>query len=150
MTTFTYVSYIHTSAEELWKALTSSAYTEKYFFGSAIESEWKVGAEVKYLREGETVDYGNIITYEPYHQLTYTWTSIMDKNKDRQEPTKVTFLLKQMGQVVKLTLKHENLLPEDIVEEEDTFQGFNNGWPAIISNLKTLLETGDVLEPVHV
>jgi uncharacterized protein YndB with AHSA1/START domain len=149
MTTFNYVSYIHTTAEELWKALTSSDYTEKYFFGSAIESDWKVGAEVKYLREGETVDYGTITTYEPYQQLAYTWTSTMDKYKDREQPTKVTFLLKEMGPVVKLTLKHEHLLPGDIVEEEDTFQGFNNGWPAIISNLKTFLETGRVLEPVH-
>jgi uncharacterized protein YndB with AHSA1/START domain len=148
--TFTYVTYIETTKEKLWEALTSSSYTEKYFFGSAIESDWKEGVDIKYFREGEVVDYGTIITYKPFQKLSYTWTSIMDKNTDRLEPTKVTFLLKEMGSVVKLVLKHENLLPNDIVEDDNTFQGFNNGWPAIISNLKTLLETGKVLEPVQV
>lgn len=150
MNSFTYVTYIATTPETLWDALTSSAYTEKYFFGSKIESEWKVGARVTYYREGEVTDFGEILTYEPNHQLSYTWSYVHDQVSNREQPTTVTFKLKQYDSVVKLTVKHENLLPTDLVEEEDTFHGFNNGWPAIISNLKSLLETGKTLPPIHV
>ncbi|WP_047985728.1 SRPBCC family protein [Ornithinibacillus californiensis] len=148
-TSFTYVSYIETTPERLWNALTKSEHTEKYFFGTAIESEWKIGASVNYLREGEIVDYGTITRLELNQMLSYTWTSTMDKTTNREEPTHVTFLIKQLGPVVRLTLKHDQLLPSDIVHNDDTYEGFNNGWPAIISNLKSYLETGKTLEPVH-
>lgn len=55
-----------------------------------------------------------------------------------------------MNSTVKLTLKHENLLETDFVDDDDTFEGYNNGWPAVLSNLKSLLETGRTLPPIHV
>ncbi|MGG0935702.1 hypothetical protein ABHN11_06240 [Brevibacillus centrosporus] len=60
----------------------------------------------------------------------------------------MTFELKQMDSAVKLTLKHEKLVSVDIVDRDDTFEGLNNGWPAILSNLKSLLETGKTLAPI--
>lgn len=145
--TFIYVTYIATTPEKLWEALTNSDFTEKYFFGTKIESDWRVGSKVTYSREGKVTDYGEILKYEPPKLLSFTWTYEGDKT-EREEPTRVTFELKPMGETVKLTLKHENLVTTDIVEEDDTFEGFNNGWPAILSNLKTLLETNETLPPI--
>ncbi|WP_394139853.1 SRPBCC family protein [Cytobacillus oceanisediminis] len=143
-TSFVYVTYISTTPEKLWDALTNSEYTEKYFFGTKIESEWQEGSKVTYSREGKVTDYGTILKYVPHDLLSYTWTYVKDETL-REEPTVVSFELKQMGSIVKLTLKHEKLVPADIVDKEDTFEGFNNGWPAILSSLKSLLETGKAL-----
>lgn len=68
----------------------------------------------------------------------------------RKQPSRVTFELKALESTVKLTLKHDNLASADIVDKEDTFEGLNNGWPAILSNLKSLLETGNTLPPISI
>ena len=146
---FVYVTYIATTPEKLWEAITSSEFTEQYFFGTKIESDWQVGSKVEYSREGQVTDYGTILQCDPPHLLSFTWTYVGDKT-EREQPTQVTFELKPMGATVKLTLKHENLAPGDIVEKDDTFEGFNNGWPAILSNLKSLLETGSTLPPITI
>jgi hypothetical protein len=68
----------------------------------------------------------------------------------RQHPTRVTFEIQPMDLTVKLTLKHEGLLETDFVDDDNTFAGFNNGWPTILSNLKSLLETGHTLPSIGV
>ncbi|MFE5324346.1 SRPBCC family protein [Paenibacillus sp. NPDC056579] len=148
-TTFVYVTYIATTPEKLWEALTSTEFTEQYFFGSKIESDWQEGSSVTYSRNGKVTDYGTVLKAEPHRLLSFTWTYVGD-NTVREQPTRVTFELKPMGTTVKLTLKHDKLLPSDIVEKDDTFEGYNNGWPAVMSNLKTLLETGATLPVVTV
>ncbi|MGZ4159504.1 MAG: SRPBCC family protein [Neobacillus sp.] len=148
-TTFVYVTYIATTPEKLWEALTSSDFTEKYFFGTSIESDWQEGSRVTYSRNGQVTDHGIILKCEPPRVLSFTWTYVQDKS-DRDQPSRVTFELTPLESTVKLTLKHENLLPSDIVAENDTFEGFNNGWPAIMSNLKSLLETGNTLPPLSI
>jgi uncharacterized protein YndB with AHSA1/START domain len=146
---YLYVTYIATTPEKLWAALTQGELTEQYFFGSRIESEWKEGSDVTYSRYGEVTDFGKVLTYDPYLTLSFTWSHTGDK-AERESPTVVTFKLQQINDTVKLTLKHENLMESDYVERDDTFEGFNNGWPAIMSNLKTFLETGKTLPPVIV
>lgn len=147
-TTFVYVIYMATTPEKLWEALTSSDLTEKYFFGSKIESDWHEGFTITYSRSGQVSDYGTIQKCEPYRLLSFTWTYVADQ-ASRERPSLVTFELKPMDSTtVKLTLKHENLVPADLVDQEDTFEGLNNGWPAILSNLKSLLETGRTLPPI--
>jgi uncharacterized protein YndB with AHSA1/START domain len=142
--TFHYVTYISSTPEKVWNALTNSEHTEQYFFGTAIQSDWQVGTRVEYSR-GEVTDFGEILSYEPYRQMTYTWENVYDKT-NRQDPTVVTFQLQKLSDdVVKLTLIHENLLDADYVHETNTFRGFNNGWPFILSNLKSYLETGKTL-----
>lgn len=143
-TKFVYVTYIATTPEKLWDALTKSEFTEVYFFGTKVESDWQEGSSVTYSRNGETCDYGTVLKCEPQRLLSFTWTYVGDKTS-RQQPTRVTFELHPMDSTVKLTLKHEDLVETDIVEKENTFEGFNNGWPAIMSNLKSLLETGQTL-----
>ncbi|ODG90159.1 MULTISPECIES: SRPBCC family protein [Bacillaceae] len=146
---FVYVTYIATTPEKLWEALTSTQFTEKYFFGTAIESDWQVGSTVSYLRNGEVTDYGTILKCEPNRLLSYTWNHTNDPT-NRKEPSIVTFVLKELESTVRLTLKHENLEPTDLVDRDDTFEGLNNGWPAILSNLKSLLETGTTLPPISI
>lgn len=146
---FVYVTYIATTQEKLWEALTSTQFTEKYFFGTAIQSDWQEGSTISYLRNGEVTDYGTILKCNPHHLLTFTWNHTNDQT-NRKEPSVVTFELKPLDSTVKLTLKHENLEPTDIVDRDDTFEGLNNGWPAILSNLKSLLETGNTLPPISI
>lgn len=148
-TSFVYVTYIATTPEKLWDALTRTEYTEKYFFGTQIQSDWQEGSSVTYSRNGQVTDHGVILVCAPFQQLSFTWNYVGD-TVSREEPTRVTFELKSMDSIVKLTLKHENLLPDDINDRDDTFEGFNNGWPAIMSNLKSLLETGKTLPPLSI
>lgn len=147
---FVYDIYIAATPEKVWEALTSSDYTEKYFFGSKIQSDWQEGSSVIYSRNGIDTDFGKILQCEPNRLLSYTWNMVGDKTP-RQQPSRVTFKLHSMdGSTVKLSLKHENLAETDLVEKENTFEGLNNGWPAILSNLKSLLETGQTLPPIAV
>ena len=146
---FTYVTYIATTPEKLWEALTCSKYTEQYFFGSTIQSDWHEGSQITYSRNGKVTDYGKILNVERNRVLSFTWTYVGDGVEGKQ-PSRVTFELTPMKETVKLTLRHENLQPGDLVDRDDTFEGLNNGWPAILSNLKSLLETGKTLPAVSI
>ncbi|MFP3916933.1 SRPBCC family protein [Lysinibacillus telephonicus] len=142
---FQYDIYIATTPEKLWEALTNSEFTEKYWFGRKIQSDWKEGSLVTFFDEnGNITDDGTLIAYEPHQLLLYTFLWVEDQTQRECLP-KVTFKLQPMESTVKLTLQHEDLLPSDFFDESEGFQGINNGWPAIISNLKSLLETGKML-----
>lgn len=145
ISTFDYVTYIRTTPEKLWEALTKNDLTEKYWFGRKIQSEWKLGSPVIFLdNHGDITDKGTLFAFEPYRLLSYTFLWVEDKTVRERSP-KVTFVLKPMEETVKLMLKHENLLSTDFYDESEGFMGINNGWPAILSNLKSLLETGNIL-----
>lgn len=148
--TFNYVTYIGTTPEKLWEALTNKDYTEEYWFGRKIQSDWKEGAPVTFHDEEDILtDQGVLVNYEPCQRLSYTFLWVEDHTEREQQP-KVTFTLQPMKETVKLTLKHEYLLPTDFYDENSGFQGINNGWPAILSNLKSLLETGKTLSAVSI
>jgi uncharacterized protein YndB with AHSA1/START domain len=146
--TFIYATYIRTTPEELWQALTDGAFSVKYWMGFRIELEQKAGGRVRILppkgMEQAGDHAGEVLECEPLRKLVYTW-----KQQDTPEIagkrnglSKVTYELKPMGDQVRLRLIHENLLPEDIEKDPNTFKGINNGWPAVLSSLKSLLETG--------
>lgn len=146
---FVYVTYIATSPEKLWEALTSAEFTQKYFFGTKVQSDWQEGSEVKYFRgNGELDVFGEVLKSKPHEILTFTWNHVDDL--EREKPTVVTFELQQFNETVKLTLLHENLKEDDFFERDDTFMGLNNGWPAIMSNLKSFMETGETLSPMDI
>jgi len=143
--TYEYITYISSTAENVWDALTNTKHTEQYFFGTAIQSDWQVGSRVEYSR-GKVTDYGEILSYEPHQEMSYTWESVSDETI-RQGPNVVTFRLQEMSEdVVKLTLIHDYLMDADYVDEPNTFRGVNNGWPFILSNLKSYLETGEIMK----
>lgn len=149
---FVYATFIRTTAEKLWEALTNGDFSQKYWMGFRIETEQKVGGKLRILPPGGNVEKygdhaGEVLVCDPNRKLVYTW-----KQKDtpeiaakRDSLSRVTYEITPMGQLVKFRLIHENLLPEDIEKDPNKFQGVNNGWPAVISSLKSLLETGEAI-----
>jgi uncharacterized protein YndB with AHSA1/START domain len=130
---FVYVTYIQTTLERLWKALTSTEFTRQYWGGHAIESEWTVGAPVLLRKEDGTINVrGQILACDPPKLLSYSWES-----QQHPEPaSRVTFELATMGEVVKLTCTHAGFAPESKLKPL-----VSQGWPAILSSLKSLVET---------
>ena len=155
---FVYTTYIHTTPGRLWQALTAPAFTERYW-GVAFETDWSTGSTITLHQWGVTVADSEqvILESEPYRRLSYTWhtftpewrkvvqerVGFSDEFLDRvaAEPrSKVTFELEELGELVKLTVVHDDFEPGSAVLET-----ISQGWPHILSNLKTLLETGEPL-----
>jgi uncharacterized protein YndB with AHSA1/START domain len=143
-TSFVYTTYIATTPEKLWQALTNGEFTKQYFFGSEIVSDWQIGSSFKLMNKDKVDHYGEVLVCEPYRLLTVTW-SVKDKDIEGERMSKVSYELTPLNSTVKLTLRHEDLLEKDIRKDEGKIDGFNNGWPVILSNLKSLLETGNIL-----
>jgi uncharacterized protein YndB with AHSA1/START domain/DNA-binding transcriptional ArsR family regulator len=153
---FVYTTYIRTTPERLWQALTDPAFTRRYWGDVALFSDWKQGSGYALdVGEGKLTvdDPGQVILIcDPYRRLSYTWHtftpewaayySVSDEHRARiaAEPrSKVTFDLEPAGDTVKLTVVHDGFEPGTGVIE-----GISQGWPRILSDLKTLLETGDL------
>jgi uncharacterized protein YndB with AHSA1/START domain len=129
---FLYQTVIHTTAEKVWKALTSSEFTRQYWFGRGVESDWKVGSPVTITTPEGTVEVkGKVLEVEANKRLSYTWGSGTDT-----DGTTVVFEISQMGPLVKLLITH------DIDMSAASAQQTANGWTFILCGLKTLLETG--------
>jgi uncharacterized protein YndB with AHSA1/START domain len=137
-----YITYIASTPEKIWQALTSPEFTKQYFFGRRIESDWKVGSLVTYWMDDNIVDVRGVIKESDRPRLlSFTWVvERMEQTRDLP-PCLVTFEIEQMGDVVKLTMteSHTWNVPEEMLE------GGRQGWPLILSGLKTLLETGKAM-----
>ncbi|HZI31973.1 MAG TPA: SRPBCC family protein [Candidatus Binatia bacterium] len=148
---FVYATFIRTTPEKLWKALTSGDFSEKYWMGFRIEVEQKTGGSVRIIPPKGMEEFGDhageVQACEPGRKLVYTWkqNDTPEIAKKRDGFSRVTYEITPMGSLVKFRLIHENLLPEDIEQNPNTFRGINNGWPAVISSLKSLLETGEAI-----
>jgi uncharacterized protein YndB with AHSA1/START domain len=137
---FVYVTYIETTPEKLWRALTSSEFTARYWFGAEVRSDWAIGSPFALLMDGEATDSGEILEADPPRRLSYSFKHHKFAEL-RDEPTsRVVFTLEPFGNLVKLTLLHDGF-----VEGGKYLGAISNGWPAILSGLKSLLETGKVL-----
>jgi len=135
---FVYVTYIATTIERLYQALTSAEFTERYMFGRRVESTWKVGAPVRYLgRDGKLSDSGEVLEADPPRRLVFTWRVEFDDALRREGYSKVTFELEPLGGEVKLTVVHDELR-----EGSGVLKGISGGWPKALASLKSLLETG--------
>jgi uncharacterized protein YndB with AHSA1/START domain len=138
---FVYVTYIETTPEKLWEALTDGDFTERYWFGARLKSDWKVGSTFEMLRSDGTVsDAGKVVEVDRPRRLAYTFINQSDKYRN-EFPALATFVLEPYGRLVKLTLTHEGF-----AEGSKFFNGVSKGWPAILSSLKSILETGHPLE----
>ncbi len=130
---FVYQVVIATTPEKVWKALTTAEFTKQYWFGRSIETDWKVGAEVKIVTpEGTTEVKGKVLEVEENKRLSYTWGS----GQPNTDNTVVVFELTTMGPLVKLLITH------DIDMGGAAAQQTVNGWTFILNGLKTLMETG--------
>jgi uncharacterized protein YndB with AHSA1/START domain len=136
---FVYTTYIETTPEKLWLALTDGDFTERYWFGHRVASTWEVGAPYKFAKQGKPSVEGKVLTFEPPKRLSYTWDPC-SPDAARERTSRVTFDLEPRGKVVKLTVTHD-----DLDEGGKTLRDISGGWPMVIASLKSLLETGQPL-----
>jgi uncharacterized protein YndB with AHSA1/START domain/DNA-binding transcriptional ArsR family regulator len=148
---FVYTTYIRTTPEELWQALTDPEFTERYW-GTRLESDWQVGSTVSWVHDGVAVEDSAQVVLEarPPHRLAYTWHTFTHgwadswgvseefRAKAAAEPrSKVAFAIEAVDGLVKLTVVHDGFVAGSTVLES-----VSGGWPKVISSLKTMLERG--------
>jgi len=137
-----YTIYIASTPERVWEALTSAEFSRKYFFGNAVEVDLKVGgAYVVRTPDGALHISGEVIECDPPRKLTMTFNVNWPELIERLGPTLVTYEIEQAGDAVKLTMLQSHDRPID----DDILSGGREGWPAILSSLKSVLETGNPL-----
>jgi uncharacterized protein YndB with AHSA1/START domain len=141
---FVYVIHIAATPDSVWQALTDGALTRQYWYGRRADSDWKVGSPVTFWYEtgsGEAVsDRGIMLESNRPRHLSYTWQVQFIEEMRDENPSRVTFDIELEGEDTKLTLTHNELEAGGKVLET-----VRSGWPAILSSLKSLLETGEPL-----
>lgn len=138
--TFVYVSYIRTTPEKLWSALTEAEFMKQYWFGMHAESQWTAGSPWKLVSsEGEVYDAGEIVESDPPRRLVIRWQNMFKPEMKAEGFSLCTMELEPQPGAVKLTITHS------IEREASAFiTAVSGGWPKILSNLKSLLETGAI------
>jgi uncharacterized protein YndB with AHSA1/START domain len=137
---FVYTTYIETTVEKLWHALTDGDFTERYWFGHRVRSDWKAGSPYQFAKQGSPSIEGKVLEADPPRRLAYSWDSCSPEAK-RERTSRVTFDLEPRGKIIKLTVTHDNLDQGGV-----TLRNISAGWPMVIASLKSLLETGRPLE----
>jgi uncharacterized protein YndB with AHSA1/START domain/DNA-binding transcriptional ArsR family regulator len=161
-TVFVYTTYIATTPERLWQALTDPAFTRRYW-GAGLYSDWQVGSSVLW-QEGpdeEPRDLDQVVLEaEPYRRLSYTWPAPQPHHAElfgwsperlaelqREPRSHVRFELEPTGDAVRLTVTHEGFaVGSPLLEAVSGRTEQTGGWPELLSNLKTFLETGETME----
>jgi uncharacterized protein YndB with AHSA1/START domain len=136
---FVYVTYIAATPEKVWQALTDGEMTKEYWWHHANVSDWKVGSAWQHqdYDDPKLVDIaGTVVESKPPHRLVVTWALPADAGNDAKA-SRVTYQIERWEDVVRLTVMHEELEPDS-----DMLRGITSGWPAVLSSLKTFLETG--------
>jgi len=140
--TFVYVTYIRTTPEKLWSALTDDVeFMRQYWFGVHCESEWTAGSKWTMVHgDGQITDAGKIVEAEPPRRLVIRWQHQNKPELKAEGESLCTMELEPSGTAVKLSITH-------IIEREPSqfIAAVSGGWPKIISNLKSLLETGSIV-----
>jgi uncharacterized protein YndB with AHSA1/START domain len=139
--TFVYVTYIRTTPEKLWSALTDAEFMMQYWFGMRGESQWTPGSSWKLVsRDGEVWDAGQIVEADPPRRLVIRWQHQNKPELKAEGPSQCTMELEPSGPAVKLSITHT-------IERETSkvIEAVSGGWPKVLSNLKSLLETGSAV-----
>jgi len=155
-TEFVYVTYIRTTPEKLWRALTEPVFIRRYFEGGGPDSDWAVGSPIRWKMSADDESHDweqHVLVAEPPRRLSYTWHNYQPEMAEmfgwndqrltelRQEKrSKVTFEIEPVGSAVKLTVTHDDFEPDS-----EMLKGISGGWPGILSNLKSLLETDQIV-----
>jgi uncharacterized protein YndB with AHSA1/START domain len=139
--TFVYVTYIRTTPEKLWSALTDTEFMKQYWFGMRGESKWTPGSSWKLVStEGQLFDAGEIVEAERPRKLVIRWQHQNKPELKAEGPSLCTMELEPSGGAVKLSITHT------IERDPSKFiEAVSGGWPKVISNLKSLLETGSAV-----
>ena len=137
---FVYVTYIKTTPEKLWAALTDPATMKKYWFGAFAETDWKAGSKwTLKFDDGRVADSGKILECDPPKRLVIRWINEWKPEIKAEGYSRCTMTIEPYQGAMKLTIQHE-------LEGGGTqfIEAVSGGWPRILSNLKSLLETGSV------
>jgi uncharacterized protein YndB with AHSA1/START domain len=140
-TEFIYTTYIKTTPEKLWNALTTPEFTRQYWFGVTLDTEWKAGSPWRMVHaDGRITDAGEIVEADPPRRLVLKWRHEMNPELKAEGYSHCTMELEPMDNAVKLTVTHT-------IEcaESKLIGAVSGGWPRILSNLKSLLETGQAI-----
>lgn len=138
---FDYTVYIKTSAEKLWEMLTSRGSIRQYWFGMECESDWKVGSSWKMrFADGSLADSGEILESDPCKRLAIKWRSEWKPEMKQEGYSHCIFTIETLDNAVRLTVTHT------ITKDKSKFiEAVSEGWPKILSNIKSLLEIGEVV-----
>src|SRR5215467_9134190 len=136
---FVYVTYIASTPDKVFKALTDTEATARFWFGNAVTSDWKVGSPVTFHRNGQLIVSGKVLEYDPPLRLSYTFHSQHD-GLYTEQPSRVVIEIEQQRDQIKLTMTHDDFQPDSKVLEQ-----ISRGWPLVLSSLKSYLEADRVL-----
>jgi uncharacterized protein YndB with AHSA1/START domain len=138
---FVYVTFIRTTPEKLWSALTDGNQMKEYWFGMHFKTEWKTGAEWQMVfPDGRIADTGQILELERPKRIVLKWRNEFRPELKAEGFALCTIAIEPYGDAVRLSIAHS-------MERADSqfIQAVSGGWPKILSNLKSLLETGRVV-----
>jgi len=138
--TFVYATYIRTTPEKLWQALTDAEFIKQYWFGMHCECKFTTGSSWKLVSsEGQLYDSGEIVEAEPPRRLVIRWQHQNKPELKSEGDSLCTMELEPTGSAVKLTISHS------IERDPSRFiAAVAGGWPKVLSNLKSLMETGSI------
>lgn len=139
--TFVYVTFIRTTPERLWSVLTDREAMREYWFGSYQECEWRAGSPWRLVfPDGSTADAGEIVECDPPRRLAIKWQNEWKPEMKKEGYSLCTMDIEAVDGATKLTVTHSN-------EHDGSpfIQAVSGGWPRILSNLKSLIETGEVV-----
>lgn len=138
---FVYVTFIRTTPEKLWSALTTPDFMKQYWFGVRIETDWQIGASWRMVHpDGRVTDQGEILELEAPKRLTLAWRHEWRPELKAEGEARCTFEIEPVEGAVKLTIIHTMERGESKLIE-----AVSGGWPRILSNLKSLMETGEIV-----
>jgi uncharacterized protein YndB with AHSA1/START domain len=143
---FVYVTYIRTTPARLWEALTDPKFVRLYWFDAIVECGWQKGSPWKMSRpDGTLTDAGEILEIDPPRRMVIRWVNEWKPELKAEGPSRCTFELEPAdGGAVKLTITHEIDQPSS-----KFITAVGGGWPRVLSNLKSLLETGEIALASH-
>src|SRR3954469_17117263 len=141
---FVYAAYIHITPEKLWRALTTPEIIKQYRFGMSVESEWTVGSTWRMYADGNLMDSGEILETVSQKRLVMSWLNEWKPEFKAEGYSRCVYEIEPTVASAKLTLTHS------IDRPDSRFIGaVSEGWSMVMSNLKSLLETGDVALDYH-
>ncbi len=139
--TFVYVTYIRTTPEKLWSALTDAEFMKQYWFGMRGESEWTAGSPWKLVSGDDQVyDAGEIVEADPPRRLVIRWQNQIKPELNAEGASLCTMEIERSGTAIKLSVTHT-------IERDASklIEAVSGGWPKVLSNLKSLLENGSAV-----
>ena len=138
---FVYVTFIRTTPERLWSALTQPDFIKKYWFAMTIECDWKVGSPWRLMfPDGRVADTGEVVEIDPPRRMVIKWRNEFRPELKAEGYSTCAFTIEAVEGATKLTVLHT--IDHD---KSKLVEAVSGGWPKILSNLKSLLETGEVV-----